>query len=160
MAYKTFIRLGFVLLYKLLRALLGLVDFMEGIFDVFAGLSKVSYNGQKDYLVNVFFGQNIIAVIFWGMTAISLVLCFVFTVVAVTRKILDIGGGVKQSLGQILNGALRSCVSFLFVSVICIASVNLANICLIQINYLMKNASTLMYDGDNERTFSGKRMRP
>ncbi len=146
----------FVLLYKLLRALLGLVDFMEGIFDVFAGLSKVSYNGQKDYLVNVFFGQNIIAVIFWGMTAISLVLCFVFTVVAVTRKILDIGGGVKQSLGQILNGALRSCVSFLFVSVICIASVNLANICLIQINYLMKNASTLMYDGDNERTFSGE----
>ena len=146
----------FVLLYKLLRALLGLVDFMEGIFDVFAGLSKVSYNGQKDYLVNVFFGQNIIAVIFWGMTAISLVLCFVFTVVAETRKILDIGGGVKQSLGQILNGALRSCVSFLFVSVICIASVNLANICLIQINYLMKNASTLMYDGDNERTFSGE----
>lgn len=146
----------FVLLYKLLRALLGLVDFMESIFDVFAGLSKVSYNGQKDYLINVFFGQNIIAVIFWGMTAISLVLCFVFTVVAVTRKILDIGGGVKQSLGQILNGALRSCVSFLFVSVICIASVNLANICLIQINYLMKNASTLMYDGDNTRTFSGE----
>lgn len=146
----------FVLLYNLLKALLSLVNFMEGIFDVFAGLSKVSYNGQKDYLINVFFGQNIIAVIFWGMTAISLVLCFAFTVVAVTRKILDIGGGVKQSLGQILNGALRSCVSFLFVSVICIASVNLANICLIQINYLMKNASTLMYDGDNTRTFSGE----
>lgn len=146
----------FVLLYKLFRALLVLVDFLEHIFDVFAGITKVSYNGQKDYLINVFFGQNIIAVIFWGMTAISLVLCFAFTIVAVTRKILDIGGGVRQSLGQILNGALRSCVSFLFVSVICIASVNLANICLIQVNYLMKNASTLLYDGDNEKKFTGE----
>lgn len=150
----------FVLLYKLFRALLTLVEFVEGIFDVFAGVAKVSYfkDGieQRDYLVNVFFGQNIIAVIFWGMTAISLVLCFVFTIVAVTRKILDIGGGVKQSLGQILNGALRSCVSFLFVSVVCIASVNLANICLVQINYLMKNASTLMYDSDNTKTFTGE----
>ncbi len=146
----------FVLLYKLFRALLILVDFLESIFDVFAGITKVSYNGQKDYLINVFFGQNIIAVIFWGMTAISLVLCFAFTIVAVTRKILDIGGGVRQSLGQILNGALRSCVSFLFVSVICIASVNLANICLIQVNYLMKNASTLLYDGDNEKKFTGE----
>ncbi len=146
----------YVLFYKLFRALLEIVEFMEGIFDVFAGISKVSYNGQKDYLVNVFFGQNIIAVIFWGMTAISLVLCFVFTIVAVTRKILDISGGVKQSLGQILNGALRSCVSFLFVSIICIASVNLANICLVQINYLMKNASTLMYDSDNQKTFTGE----
>ena len=150
----------FVLLYKLFRALLTLVEFVEGIFDVFAGVAKVSYfkDGieQRDYLVNVFFGQNIIAVIFWGMTAISLVLCFAFTIVAVTRKILDIGGGVKQSLGQILNGALRSCVSFLFVSVVCIASVNLANICLVQINYLMKNASTLMYDSDNTKTFTGE----
>lgn len=146
----------FVLLYKLFRALLILVDFLESIFDVFAGITKVSYNGQKDYLINVFFGQNIIAVIFWGMTAISLVLCFAFTIVAVTRKILDIGGGVRQSLGQILNGALRSCVSFLFVSIICIASVNLANICLIQVNYLMKNASTLLYDGDNEKRFTGE----
>lgn len=146
----------FVLLYKLLRVLLMLVDFMEKIFDVFAGITKVSYNGQKDYLVNVFFGQNIIAVIFWGMTAISVVLCFVFTVVAVTRKILDMGGGVKQSLGQILNGALRSCVSFLFVSVICIASINLANICLIRIDYLMSNASTLLNDGGNAKRFTGE----
>lgn len=150
----------FVLLYKLFRALLTLVDFVESIFDVFAGVAKVSYfkDGieQRDYLVNVFFGQNIIAVIFWGMTAISLVLCFAFTIVALTRKILDIGSGVKQSLGQILNGALRSCMSFLFVSVICIASVNLANICLVQINYLMKNASTLMYDSDNTKTFTGE----
>lgn len=151
---------SYVLFYKLLRLLLSLVEFVEGIFDVFAGVAKVSYfkDGieQRDYLVNVFFGQNIIAVIFWGMTAISLVMCFAFTIVAVTRKILDIGGGVKQSLGQILNGALRSCISFLFVSVICIASVNLANICLVQINYLMKNASTLMYDGDNTKTFTGE----
>ncbi len=146
----------FVLLYKLLRLLLMLVDFMEKIFDVFAGITKVSYNGQKDYLINVFFGQNIIAVIFWGMTAISVVLCFVFTVVAVTRKILDMGGGVKQSLGQILNGALRSCVSFLFVSIICIASVNLANICLIRIDYLMSNASTLLNDGGNVKRFTGE----
>ena len=145
----------FVLLYKLLRVLLMLVDFMEKIFDVFAGITKVSYNGQKEYLVNVFFGQNIIAVIFWGMTAISVVLCFVFTEVAVTRKILDMGGGVKQSLGQILNGALRSCVSFLFVSVICIASINLANICLIRIDYLMSNASTLLNDGGNAKRFTG-----
>ena len=41
----------FVLLYKLLRLLLMLVDFMEKIFDVFAGITKVSYNGQKDYLI-------------------------------------------------------------------------------------------------------------
>lgn len=144
----------YVLLFRLFQGLLTLVDFIEGIFDVFAGISKVSYNGQKDYLINVFFGQNIIAVIFWGMTAISLVLCFVFTIVAVTRKILDMGNGIRQSLGQILNGALRSCVSFLFVSIICIASINLANICLIQVNYLMKNASTLLYDGDNVKKFT------
>lgn len=145
----------FVLLFRALQGLLALVNFMEGIFEVFAGITKVSYNGQKDYLINVFFGQNIIAVIFWGMTAISVVLCFVFTIVAVSRKILDIGGGIRQSLGQILNGALRSCVNFLFVSIICIASINLANICLIQINYLMKNAATLIYEQDGTKIFTG-----
>lgn len=146
----------FVLLFRMLQAFLQLVHFCEQIFDVFAGTAKVSYNGQKDYLINVFFGQSNIAVVFWGITAIAMTLCFAFTIVAVTRKTLDIGGTVKNSIGQIITNAAKAGLTFLLLSFLAIASVNLSTVVLVQVNYLMKNANNLMYENPNTRTFSGQ----
>lgn len=146
----------FVLLFRMLQAFLQLVNFCEQIFDVFAGTAKVSYNGQKDYLINVFFGQSSVSVVFWGVTAIAMTLCFAFTIIAVTRKTLDIGGVVKNSIGQIVTNAAKAGITFLLLSFLSIASVNLATVVLVQVNYLMKNANNLLYEDPGTRTFTGE----
>lgn len=140
----------FVMLYYLMEGILYIVYFLEKVFDVFAGTTKITYNGQKDYLINVFFGQNVISTVFWGITAIAMTLCFAFTIVAVARKTVDFGGTVKNSIGQIISNAGMACISFLLLSVISIAAINLSNVVLVQLNYLMKNAYGLSYTGAGE----------
>ena len=44
----------FVLLYRLFQSFLNLVDFIESFFDIFAGTAKVFYQGNADFLINIF----------------------------------------------------------------------------------------------------------
>lgn len=94
--------------------------------------------------------------VFWGITAIAMTLCFVFTIVAVTRKTLDIGDSVKNSVGQIITNAGKAGLTFLLLNFVCIASINLANVVLVQVDYLMKNANTILEDDQENKTFTGE----
>ena len=43
------------LLYYAETGLCKIVEMLNQMFQIFAGITKVSYDGEKDYLVNIFF---------------------------------------------------------------------------------------------------------
>ena len=142
----------FKLCYYIERALCWLIGILMDLFEVFAGLEPVTYNGQQQYLINVFFSNKAINNIYWAMAILGMILVFVFTVWAVIRKMFDLSAKRQESLGQIIWGGVRSI--FLIVGLTLIMNVVLSatGILMQQIDYIFNNAYHL--DQPQEREFS------
>ena len=142
----------FKLFYYLERALCWLIGIIMELFEVFAGLEPVSYNGQEDYLINIFFSNKAINNVYWGMAIIGMILIFAFTGWAVIRKMFDLEGRQQQSMGQIIWSAIRSL--FLIVGLTLIVSVVLyaTGVLMRQVDYIFNNAYHL--NQAKEREFS------
>lgn len=141
------------LFYGLLVLLLKLVKLIESFFDIFAGTAKVTYHGESDFLLNVFFNNNAVTNAFWGMTLISIVLAFMFCIYGVARTVTDVSGSLKNTLGKVMSNFFRCMLTLLLLSAILIAGVNISNILLDRINYVMLNADILDEEnGDREFT--------
>lgn len=136
----------FTLLYGLLIAVLKVVDFIASFFDVFAGTSKIIYNGDADFLLNVFIGHDAVTNSFWAMALIAVVLAFGFCIFNVSRKVTDVTGTVKQSLGQIMSQFFRCLLIIVLLNAMLVAAVNITNVLLDRINYALLNAEHLDED--------------
>ena len=131
------------LLYFAETGLCKIVGMLDQMFQVFAGITKVSYDGEKDYLVNVFFSNHSISNIYWAMALIGIVMVFGFAIVAVARKMFDSSGKMQTSLGQIVTAALRSIILILSMSAIMVIVLNSTNVLMQQINYLFNDPENL-----------------
>ena len=108
----------YLLLYGLLEGLLNLVHMVESFFDVFAGTQPISYKGTETFILNVFFGHSTISNAFWAMALIAIVLAFGFCIVQLARKVTDIAGTVKQSIGQIMTNLFRCLLIIVMVNAV------------------------------------------
>lgn len=133
----------FTLLYGLFVAILKVVDFIASFFDVFAGTSKIIYNGDADFLLNVFLGHDAVTNSFWAMALIAIVLAFGFCIFNVSRKVTDVSGTVKQSVGQIMSQFARCLLVIVLLNAMLVAAVNITNVLLDRINYALLNAENL-----------------
>ncbi len=133
----------FRLLYKLLVAFLRLVDFVESFFDVFAGTSKIMYNGESDFLINVFFGHDAVTNAFWAMALIAIVIAFASAIFQLARKVTDFTESMKQTVGQIISNFFRSLFIIIMLNALVVASVNISNVLLDRINFALENAAVL-----------------
>ena len=131
------------LLYYLDIGLCKIVGVLDEMFQVFAGINKVTYNGERDYLVNVFFTNSTVSNVYWGMALIGIAMCFMFAIIAVTRRLFDYSGSTQQSLGQIMTTLLRSIMTIVGMSAIMIIMLNATNILMQQINYIFNDARNL-----------------
>lgn len=86
----------FVLLCRMMQGLLNLVSFIESFFGIFAGIEKVVYKEDTDFLINIFFAHDAVTNAFWAMALISIVLAFGFCIFAVARKVTDVTGTVRN----------------------------------------------------------------
>ena len=143
----------YTLLYGLLEGLLRLVKLVESFFDIFAGTAKVSYQGDYDFLINIFFRNSAITNAFWGMTLIALTLAFIFCIYNVIRKVTDVTGTAKHTIGQIMSNFFRCLLTLLLLNAILVAGLNISNVLLDRINYTMLNAGILDQDTE-EREFT------
>ena len=98
----------FRLFYYIERGLCYIIDVLYKMFEVFAGLVRVNYNNTPDYLINIFFSNQAVNNIYWGMALIGIVLTIGFAIFAVVRKAFDSSGKQQQSHGQILWAGIRS----------------------------------------------------
>ena len=127
------------LLYYLECGLCKIVFMMEQMFNVFSGVSTITYNKEPDVLINVFFYNTAVSNIYWGMAIIGIALSFGFTIFAVTRKLFDAGGRIQQSLGQIITEQLKSIFIILSMSIIMSVVLDGTSILLTQVNYLFSD---------------------
>ncbi len=140
------------LFYDIVAALCKIVKLVYEFFSVFAGIKKVSYNGQKDYLINIFFGNSLINDIYWGMALIGIVITFAMLIIAVIRKAADINGKQQQSYGMMLVSAGKNILTILLMNAIMAASINITNVLIQQVSFIFDNAGNFEYDKEHKFT--------
>ena len=131
------------LLYYLAVGCCWLINLLYSMFEVMAGLSKVSYDGDFDYLVNIFFSNTTVSKIYWGLALIGLAAGFAFAIAAVIKKLFDINEKEKRSFGQILTGLFKSTLTIVCMSLIVTMVLNATTLLMQQINYVFINADDL-----------------
>ena len=130
-------------LFFICKWLLRFVELVEMFFNVFAGTEKILYEDEKTYLINIFFGHDAVTNAFWGMAIIAMILSIGFTIVALARKITDISGTAKHTIGQIVSNFVKSMLAILLLNMCIVASINVANVLLDQIDFALTNAAVL-----------------
>ena len=131
------------LLYYLAVGCCWIIDLLYSMFEVMAGLSKVSYDGDFDYLINIFFSNTTVSKVYWGMALIGLTVGFAFAIAAVIKKLFDMSEKEKRSYGQILTGLFKSVLTILCMSLIITMVLNATTLLMQQINYIFINADDL-----------------
>lgn len=131
------------LLYYLAVGCCWIIDLIYSMFEIMAGLSKVTYDGDYDYLINIFFSNTTVSKVYWGMALIGLTVGFVFAIAAVIKKLFDTGEKEKRSYGQILTGLFKSALIILCMSLIITMVLNATTLLMQQINYVFTNADAL-----------------
>ena len=123
------------LLYEACSLLTWLMQCIYETFEVFAGLRMVRYNGEDKFLIDVFFGNDAISRIYWGMATIGIVLCFVFTIVAVIRKMFDSEDKMQTTIGRIVGNMIKSILMILMMNFLMTVIVSVTNVVLQQVDY-------------------------
>ncbi len=123
-----------------LYTLLGIVDFMQGIFDIFAGVDTVKYQGEDMYLLDAFISQDIIKNALVLITFIGVALCFIFTVYTVGKSIGTYVLENKNPVGHIMGQALKACLSFLIVPLMMYLGLQLSTAILVSTDRAVTNA--------------------
>ena len=131
------------LLYYLAVGCCWIIDLLYSMFEIMAGLSKVSYDGDFDYLINIFFSNTTVSKVYWGMALIGLTVGFAFAIAAVIKKLFDTSEKEKRSYGQILTGLFKSALTILCMSLIITMVLNATTLLMQQINYVFINADDL-----------------
>ena len=120
-----------------------LLSVVYKLFSVFSGINKVDYDGDSQYLINLFFANKSINNVYWGMALIGFALIFAFAIAAMVRKMFDVNDKIQRSIGSILLGAFKSLLVILVCSMCMTAAINAVNIIIQQVEYVISNAETL-----------------
>ena len=102
------VAMAYAFLMNLLLASCKIIDDLTKLLEVFSGVKKVVYGNEDMFLVDVFFNNNAINNVYWGMALVGIAMCFGFAVFAVTRKMFDASGRVQASLGQIVTDTIKT----------------------------------------------------
>ena len=131
----------FKLCYYIEKGLCWIVSILTQLFEVFAGLQRVTYNHQKpDYLINILFSNRAISNIYMGMAIIGMVMLIVFTIWSVIKKMADISGRQQQSMGEIIGSAVKSFFLILSMTLIMNVVLSFTNVLMEQVNFIFNNA--------------------
>ena len=136
----------------ILQMLLRIVDILEKFFDVFAGTAPVYYKGKENYLFDLFLSNQAITNLFWAMAIIAIVISFGFCIVAVARKVTDVSGTSKHTIGQIMSNFIRSLLVILLLNLCVTAAFKVTSVIFDRINYSLEHAETLR--GEQEKTYT------
>ena len=137
------VAMAYAFLMNLLLAACKLIDHLTKLLEVFSGIKKVVYGNEDMFLTDVFFNNNAINNVYWGMALVGVAMCFGFAIFAVTRKMFDANGRIQSSIGQIVTDTLKTVFIILSLSAIVTITLTGVNVLLRQINYMFQNAEGL-----------------
>ncbi len=124
---------------KILVTFLKLINFLEGIFNAFAGVSNVKVKDVSEgiTLLEYFFKLETVQKVFLGITAIAVVLAFMTTIFAVVRSIADAPFENRHPLSTVLTNAVKAAVSFMVIPFTCLFVLQMSTTAIRAINTTM-----------------------
>ncbi len=132
------------------------LDLLYKMFRSFAGITPVYLNHKETTLLDVFFSNDLISTVYWGMACIGFALTFGFAITALIRKIFDsTGEKVKATIGQILLNTFKSFLLILLMTAIVSATITGTTTLLTAVDDLFNNAaeinspSTITFDDED-----------
>ena len=129
------------LLYYIGWALCKIILLLDGLYEVFAGMQPVSYDGSKSFLIEVFFRNHAISQVYWGMAVIGLIFAIVFALIAVIRRIFDLRDKDQRSMGQIIGSLAKTVLLIISMNLIIVMVLNATNLLMQQIGFLFDNVT-------------------
>ena len=142
------------LLYEVCSLLTWLMQCIYETFEIFAGLRTVRYNGEDKFLIDVFFGNDAISRIYFGMASIGIVLCFAFTIIAVIRKMFDSEDKMQTTIGRIVGNMIKSILLILMMNFLMTVIVSVTNVVLQQVDYAFGGGAYNMETEGKEIVFT------
>jgi|GEM_PF-1902154 len=131
------------LLFMILKVICWAINRLTQLFEVFSGLTKVSFRGEDTFLFNIFLNNSTVNEIYWGMAIIGIVLCFGFAIFSSARKMFDLNNTNPMSTGQIVTETLKSVVLILGMNLILTMSITATDVLLRQVNYMFSRSEGL-----------------
>lgn len=123
---------------SLLAILCSLVDFVESIFNVFAGITPVEMKDGaeyvKIYLLDAFFQMETITTAFAYVTVMAVAICTIFTIIKTAKSISDMALEDKNPISHVMTNGLKAGVTFMLIPFLCIFLLQLATIVTGQVN--------------------------
>ncbi|MCL2109106.1 MAG: hypothetical protein FWH20_07160 [Oscillospiraceae bacterium] len=126
------------------RAFLQVLNYMNMLFDILAGIQPITYKGQSMTIYDLFFIASPIAAIYWGTMLIGLALCIGFSIIAVSRRAADLN--VQRTMYGTLGEIGRNMLTFLLTPVMIIALLQITSITMKKTNemfYIANGAGTV-----------------
>lgn len=126
-------------IYYLLMGICSIVNFAEMLFKKFAGIDPIMTNDGPMNILDVFVKSNEIWGLFVSILVLSIVLLFLFTIVAVIKSefAIDAKGSAK---GPIIARSLKSLAMFVIVPTVSLLGVYATNAITDTINSMMKGS--------------------
>ena len=135
-ALKTILtEILYTLWLNLFQGLLKIISFLVRVFDVMSGLSNihVSDPGQEqtvDFLQYVL-RQSSVSRLLLGMTAVAMVLAFLFAIYETAKSIQDTALLPEaRPISRVLSDGLRSMITFALVPFLCVSCLGLSSVLL------------------------------
>ncbi len=125
-------------LLALLVVVCSLVDFVENIFNVFAGISPVEAGGQQTYLLDAFFQMKEVSRAFAYITVMAVAISFIFTIYKTAKSISDMALDNRNPVSKVLADGMKAAVTFLLIPFLCIF--------LLQVSSLVTNQAISAFD--------------
>ncbi len=124
------------LLLKAWVALLKLVNFLEDIFNIFSGYTKVMVDNvdNNQTILEYLFTLPAIQRAMLMITAISFVLAVLTTGIAVVQSMGDSIGENKRPISTVLREALKTAITFMLIPFACLFAVRMVTEILVQIH--------------------------
>ena len=112
--------------------LCSLVDFVEGIFNVFAGLTHVQVNNEDTYLLDAFLQTKEITTAFACITLMAVAICFMFTIFKTAKSISDVAMEDKNPISKVLGNGLKAAFTFMLIPFLCIFMLQVSSVVTVQ----------------------------
>lgn len=98
-----------------------ITDFLCGIFNIFAGVSPVTVENRKTYLLDAFFETSTVTLAFACITAMAVAICFIFTIYRTAKSMSDMALEDRNPISKVLAAGMKAAVSFMLIPFLCVA---------------------------------------
>ena len=107
-------------LFDLVSMLYRIIEYVIDFFEIFSGISNVTYDGQEMPFLNVLFVSPIIQKAVWGVAAIAFVLLLIFSTVAVVHSLGEAGGELTRPVSKVLQMTFKGFVRLILIPFTCL----------------------------------------